>query len=189
MIHRHKQTESCTSLQTGSLLISTPVNLKSNRSKLVLLITHHSEAGTTGIVLNRDLPGNKILKYINDGDPVELKYGGPHYTQCESYIVIYPSIKNGWKDSVYWSTDVKDLLTIINFMSDYNIRYNAYYGCLRWGPEELEQDLINGQWWLTNDFPVHSIFDGTNSAWNTFAKQYGGFYSGLVESELPINYN
>ncbi len=189
MLNRQKQTDTCTSLQTGSLLISTPVNLKYNTSRLLILVTHHSEAGTTGIILNRDLPGNKILKYINDGDPVELKYGGPHYLQSESYIVIYPSIKNGWKDSVYWSADVKDLNTILHFMSDYNIRYGAYYGCFKWMPEELENDLATGMWWLTNNYPVNTIFESGNSIWNNFAKQYGGYYSGLAGNDLPICYN
>lgn len=188
--HRHnKQSEICPLLQTGSLLIATPFNIKKTNSKVTLLITHHSEAGSTGIILNRDLPGETVLKYFDDKNPVELKYGGPNHAQCESYIVIYPSIKNGWKDSVYWSTDVKDLKTILHFMSDYNIRYGAYYGCLRWGPDELENEIAKGMWWLTNEYPVHSLFDTGKTAWHNLVKRFGGFYSGIVDGELAVHYN
>lgn len=189
MIHRQKQTDTCSALQTGSLLISTPVNLIYGVSRLLILVTHHSEAGTTGIILNRDLPGHKIYKYIDDGEPVELKYGGPDYLQNESYIVIYPSIKNGWKDSVYWSADIKDLMTILHFMADYNIRYSAYYGCLKWKPEELEYALSKGMWWLTNNYQVHTLFESGDTNWNNFAKQFGGYFAGLAESHLPVCYN
>src|SRR6187455_1675733 len=111
MINRPKQTiRSCSELQTGSLLISTPVNSCNVNAKLLILVAHHSEAGTTGIILNKALPGNKYSRNISDKiEPVSVQYGGPEYLQCESYLVIYPSIKNGWKDSIYWSSDIKDL--------------------------------------------------------------------------------
>ncbi len=191
MINRsQKQAVSCSELQTGSLLISTPVNSKFNNSKLLILVTHHSEVGTTGIILNKPLTGKKIVKHVNgSSEPFELQYGGPDYSSSESYLIIYPSIKNGWKDSIYWSSDFKDLLTIIHFMSEYNIQYGAYKGCIRWKPEELENDLLKKHWWLTNSFQVNSVFQTGNSNWNSYAKKHGGYFSKLVDSDIPILYS
>src|SRR4030095_13709537 len=99
MIHHSKNIISaCSELQTGSLLISTPINSCNVNTKLLTLVTHHSEAGTTGIILNKALPGRQFIKNICDkAEPVAVQYGGPDHLLSESYLVIYPSIKNGWK--------------------------------------------------------------------------------------------
>ena len=191
MINRPKNIIStCTELQTGSLLISTPVNSCNVNTKLLILVTHHSEAGTTGIILNKQLPGKQFLKNICENlDPVTVQYGGPDHLLSESYLVIYPSIKNGWKDSIYWSTDFKDLVTIVHFMSGYNIQYGAYRGCIKWEPDELEQELNNKHWWLTNAYQVNNVLQPGNDTWHSYAKKHGGYFASLIDEDIPVIYN
>ncbi len=155
-----------------------------------MLVTQHNETGTTGIILNQNLPGEKIKKNIyGSSDPVVLQYGGPDNEDIESYLILYPSFKNGWIDSLFWSYDTMDIVTILHFISEYNIQISAYKGCIKWKPGKLEKDLEQSQWWLTNDYQIHNVMMPGNTSWKYYAKQHGGFYGPLVEADLPVNFN
>jgi|SRR5688572_15653320 len=190
MIHRYKKSIRNSSVRAGSLLISTPVNTKLNKSKLLILITEHNENGTIGIILNKWMPGTSNTKTVyGSNHPVEVQYGGPDNFNLESYLIIYPSIKNGWQDSAFWSYDNLDILTILHFMADYNVQIGAFKGCIQWKPEELDKELSRKFWWQTNNYQIGSVLQRGHFSWKAYAKQYGGFYANLVDEDLPINYN
>lgn len=190
MVHRYKKSISCSLVKSGSLLVSTPVNGKFGASKLLILITQHDESGTTGIIVNQSLPGETVTKKIyGNNNPVQLQYGGPDHFNSDSYLILYPSFKNGWIDSIFWSYDTLDIVTILHFISEYNIQISAYKGCISWNPGELENELTDRKWWFTNDYQIHSVMQTGKDGWKSYAKQYGGFYSGLIEEDLPINLN
>ncbi len=190
MVHRYKKSVKYTAVKSGSLLISSPVNSKFSNSKLLILITQHNESGTTGIILNQHLPGEKIAKKIyGNSDPVLLQYGGPDNAETDSFLILYPSFKNGWIDSVFWSYDALDIVTILHFISEYNIQISAYKGCINWKPGELEQAVTNREWWFTNDYQIHNVMQPGPVSWKYYAKQHGGFYSGLIDSDLTLSTN
>jgi len=191
MVHSHKKRSiKYVDIRPGSLLISSPVNSKYDNSKSLILITQHNEDGTTGIMLNKQLATHKILKRVyGSNEPVEVQYGGPDNLDLESYLIIYPSIKNGWQDSAFWSYDNLDIYTILHFLSEYNIRIGAFKGCIQWGHGELETELEDVQWWFTNDYQINSILNTGNYTWESLAKKYGGHYANLVAEDIPIIYN
>ena len=190
MIHRYKKSIRSTSVKAGSLLISTPVNTKLNKSKLLILVTEHNENGTTGIILNQWMPGKNNTKNVyGSNQPVEVQYGGPDKSNLESYLIIYPSIKNGWQDSAFWSYDNLDILTILHFMADYKVQIGAFKGCIQWKSDELEQEITSRYWWYTNNYQIGNVLHRGHFSWKAYAKQYGGFYASLIEEDLPIIYN
>jgi len=190
MVNRYKKTATATEVKSGSLLISTPVNSKFNNSKLLILVTQHDESGTTGIIINKWLPGEKITKTVHgNSEPVVLQYGGPDNFNSDSYLILYPSFKNGWIDSVFWSYDTIDIVTILHFMSEYNIQISAYKGCISWKPGELDAELSKKLWWFTNDYQIHTVLQPGSISWKQYAKKYGGHFANLIEDDIPIFYN
>ena len=184
MIHRHKKTVTCEEVKTGSLLISTPVNLKLRNSRVLTLITQVDEFGTTGIMLNQQLPGEKQVKRIyGSSDPVEVQLGGPDNLNSESYLITYPSFKNGWFDSLFWSHENLDIMTVLHYMSEYNLQINAFKGCVYWAPGELESEISNKLWWFTNEYQIHNLVNTGTHSWKQYAKSYGGFYSELIDDD------
>ena len=190
MLHQPKKSIVHPDIHSGSLLISTPVNIKFKNSKLLVLITEHNEEGTTGIILNKQLASNRITKRVyGSSEPVEVQYGGPDNFDMESFLIVYPSFKNGWLDSAFWSYDNLDIIIILHFLAEYNMRIGAFQGCIKWKPGELERDLEEGLFWFTNDYQITTVLQPGSFAWKSYAKRFGGFYADLVDEDIPVIYN
>ena len=185
----HIKNHIATDIKQGTLLCSTPINPNADNYKSLVLITRHSVLGSTGIVLNHPL-GIKIHvnNLISGTEILELHHGG-QIDEGLSFLVSMPSFRNGWKDSIYWSSNFNDLNVLLSYLQTKNISMSAYCGCMRWLPGELNMQVANKFWWATDDYSVNEIENGNANSWSTIAKKTAGHFAPLVDIEEPIILN
>jgi len=176
-------------IKQGTLICSTPINPDADNYKTLVLITRHSILGSTGIILNNPL-GIKIHvnNLITGTEILELHHGG-QVDEGLSFLVTMPSLREDWKDSIYWSSNFNDLNVLLSYLQTKNISMSAYCGCMRWLPGELNQQVANKFWWATDDYGVNEITNGKNNTWSSIAKKTGGHYAPLVDIEEPLILN
>jgi len=175
----------------GSLLVSTPVNAGADRSKLLILITRHNEiSGTTGLILNKLIDSELSFGEINiQHKSFDFYYGGSHQADTVTFMVSFPSLRSGLRDSVYWINDFHDLVLLLNMINTTHVCIQAFRGCMKWEAGELNKELAEKQWWTTSHFNLDDLLMKRANRWAYYAKQSGGYFSPLVDAEIPIIYN
>lgn len=176
-------------LKKGTLLCATPINSRKGLLKSLLLITEHSELGSSAIILNNPL-GKKLCasRMEMTSQEFQLNYGGPD-DDLISYIVNFPSLHNGWKDSTYWSRDCDDINILLGILNPRNISISVFKGSVNWLPGELEIEIAGTEWWSTNEYNLSELTSNKSGSWKTVAKKLSGFFAPLIEADIPINYN
>lgn len=178
-------------ISQGTLLVSTPVNCMDERSKLLVLIIRHNEVtGTTGLILNKIIDSELIFSDsgINQKS-FDFYYGGPAETHSVSFMVGFPTMRNGLQDSVYWINDFHDLIILLNMVNTSDISIQAYRGCMKWDAGELQDEITRTLWWTTNKFSLDDLMMKNNHPWEYYARKNGGYFSALVDAGIPVIYN
>ena len=137
----------------GRLLISEPSLVDPKFFKSVILLTHHNDEESIGLVLNQPttINLNEIISNFPLSDfPVYI--GGPVGKNAIQFIhSLGKKIPNSRKiiNDVYWGGDFEVVLKLMseNKISKNNIRFFAGYS--GWGIEQLNNDIntleINGE--------------------------------------------
>src|SRR4030095_4820381 len=175
----------------GNLLVSTPVNTGADRSKLLILITRHNEiTGTTGLILNKLIDSELILGDVSvKHKSFDFYYGGSSDTDIVTFMVSFPTLRTGLRDSVYWINDFHDLILLLNMINTTSVCIQAFRGCVKWEPGMLSKELNKKQWWTTSQFNLDDLLMKRKNRWAYYAKKSGGYFSPLVDAEIPIIYN
>ncbi len=191
MLHSHYQLNQQPEISQGTLLVSTPVNCMADRSRLLVLVIRHDVlSGTTGLILNKVIDTELIFGDTGlQNKSFDFYYGGPVETNSVSFMVGFPSMRNGLQDSIYWINDFNDLVTLLNMVNTKDISIQAYRGCMKWDPGQLKDEIEKKQWWTTNHFSLDELMVNENKCWEYYARRDGGYFSPLVGAEIPIIYN
>ena len=177
----------------GQLLIAEPAltgDVSFNRS--VVLLAEHNDEGSVGFILNRPLKIT-IKDIIPEIDCDFHVYQGGPVEQDNLYFVhrVPELIPNSLEVSngIFWGGNfdsLKDLL-INNQLKKEDIRF--FLGYSGWGSHQLEEELRNNSWFLSdNDFG--NIFTADNeSLWKNKLLQKGGEYKIWANAPSDINLN
>ena len=140
----------------SSLLVAMPQLLDRNFRRTVMLLVHHDDEGTFGLVLNRpvELSAENLCDSLDlrwRGDPsASIHWGGPVATNT-GWVLFDP--ENGVGPEVGDITQVsRDLcfagsLDVLREVAeDPPQKIRLYLGYAGWGPGQLEDEMAAGAW-------------------------------------------
>jgi putative transcriptional regulator len=152
----------------ASLLIAMPQLEDPNFKRSVMLIVHHDEGGTFGLVLNRpvDMSARDLCDSLEvgwGGDPsMPLHWGGP--VQPNTGWMLFNEDLSTSADvlgvtcvekGIYFAGSL-DVLRVIAESPPADLR--LYLGYAGWGPGQLEDEMAEGAWLVAPVSP-EMIFD------------------------------
>jgi len=161
-------------VKKGRLLISEPSLIDRTFFKSVILITHHNNEESIGLVLNQGtkINLNEIINEIPLSDfPVYI--GGPVEKNAIQFIhTLGDIIPNNQEiaKGLYWGGDFDEILKLMaeNKISKNQIRFFAGYS--GWGEDQLNSEIReNG--WITHESNVNLCMEySTEKLWSDLIK-------------------
>lgn len=141
----------------------------------VILLTHVSKRGATGLAINRptDIPLNQALPDIeqleNFSDPLFL--GGPVKTHAIFFLVHTFEPNEGMHlitDNLYFSTGKNAF--------DHPVSGNArgYAGYAGWAPGQLRYEIERGDWLVVKTNPAIVFDKNLSGLWTRLKSRWSG---------------
>ena len=158
----------------GRLLISEPSLDDSIFFKSVILLTHHNDEESIGLILNKPtkINLNKILNDIPLSDfPVSI--GGPVEKNAIQFIhtlgYVIPNTQEIVK-GLYWGGDFDKILELIseNKISKNEIRFFAGYS--GWGEDQLNNEIRENGWIIHKSNVNLCMKHSTEKLWSDLIK-------------------
>jgi putative transcriptional regulator len=168
-----------------ALLLSMPQLQDPNFSKTVVLLCEYNPDGAFGVVLNRptDMSALSMVRLdppVTDGNDMPLYIGGPVEPQ-RGWILLGDEPDTEFKtirDGLYLSTSPTLLRQVLETRPAPRARVLAGYA--GWGPGQLDEELAQSAWLMT-DIELDLIFDIRPSAmWETAIRRLGADPSTLT---------
>lgn len=140
-------------LSAGKVLIAQPFMSDSTFSRSVVLLCEYSKEGALGFVLNQptNVNINDVLPEFPSPD-LPISHGGP--VQLDTLHIIHksPMVLGGTEvdKGVYWGATLDALQDFINDESFTESSLRLFVGYSGWSPGQLENELKEGSWLITN---------------------------------------
>lgn len=172
---------------TGKLLIAEPMMQDENFRRTVVLLCEHTEQGTFGLVLNKELPLT-----LNDVLPGEnlpespLYLGGP--VQPDTLHVVHRAgnrVEGATEVSpgIWWGGKFDDIRQILLSGEVPESYFRFFLGYSGWGEGQLDGEIAQGGWILTGCRPEFVFGKSEKPLWRQVLKKMGGDYA--VLSNFP----
>jgi putative transcriptional regulator len=166
---------------TGRLLVATPALGDPNFARTVILVLDHDEGGALGVVVNRPttVPVADVLPSWEPftTDPGVLFQGGPVAIDSALGLAVLPG--QGEPEPLGWRR-VIDGLGLVDLdvppevlaagMADLRI-FAGYSG---WGTGQLEDELVQGAWFVVPCQARDAFSLEPSSLWRTVLRRQGG---------------
>ena len=136
-------------IEPGTILISKPFMEDKRFEKTVILITEHSENGSVGFILNKQLSLNIQELIANFPTKLNLKEGGPVETDSVFFIHTYPDLINNSisiKDGLFWGGDFEDIIQGFNNEEIKKNEIAFFLGYSGWEKNQLIDEIKEGSW-------------------------------------------
>jgi len=168
----------------GHLLVASPHLADPNFHRTVVLLVHHSEEGTLGVVLNRraDKTIRELWESVSQtpcetdqhfhlGGPVSGPLMAVHTEKSLAELEIMPGL--------YFAAQREHIEKLIAQDSK---PFRVFVGHSGWSGGQLEGELNEGSW-LTTPATVDHVFADESDLWKRVAKQIG---DSMLRSMLDI---
>ncbi|MEE2931736.1 MAG: YqgE/AlgH family protein [Bacteroidota bacterium] len=178
-------------LKEGILLIAKPQMTDPQFFKTVILLIHHNNKESIGLVLNQDTDLQLIdLIELKSKQKFPVYIGGPVQKNTLHYIHTKgEKIKNAKhiKENIYWGGDFNQVKNLIeeNKITPNEIRFFAGYS--GWTNEQLKNEIIEGSW-ITKDANTKLCMQyyKTHDVWRKHIKNINKY---AIWSNMPNNPN
>jgi putative transcriptional regulator len=151
---------------TGRLLVATPALADPNFDRAVVLLLDHDEEGTLGVVLNRPTPvgvGDVLEPWATlAGAPPVVFQGGPVSLDSALALAVVPGEARsrdgedgeplGWR-RVHGAIGLVDLEAPPELLAAELGSLRIFAGYAGWGPGQLEDELVEGAWYVVESEP------------------------------------
>ncbi|MBC2877700.1 MULTISPECIES: YqgE/AlgH family protein [Streptomyces] len=165
---------------TGRLLVATPALADPNFDRAVVLLLDHDEEGSLGVVLNRPTPvgvGDILASWAAlAGEPGVVFQGGPVSLDSALGVAVVPGDEPG-KDApaggppgpgparrpgrgdpagwrrVHGAIGLVDLEAPPELLGSAVGSLRIFAGYSGWGPGQLEEELVEGAWYVVESEP------------------------------------
>ncbi|MDF3292953.1 YqgE/AlgH family protein [Streptomyces sp. RB6PN23] len=149
---------------TGRLLVATPALADPNFDRAVVLLLDHDEEGTLGVVLNRPTPvgvGDVLEAWAQlAGVPQVVFQGGPVSLDSALGLAVVPGEARedgegeplGWR-RVHGAIGLVDLEAPPELLAAELGSLRIFAGYSGWGPGQLEDELVEGAWYVVESEP------------------------------------
>jgi len=173
----------------GRLLIAEPSLEDSTFFKSVILLTHHENNESMGLILNQatNIKINEIISNISS-DNFPIYIGGPVGRDSIQYIhTLGEIIPNSIKiiDDVYWGGDFDLILDLIseNKISENELRF--FLGYSGWEAEQLNIEIKERSWIVTRNQKEYCMKNSNLDLWGEIIKTQAPKYA--IWTNLPEN--
>ena len=178
LLQQDLQAASSNKLTRGAFLVSTKQLNNSSFQETVILITHYSERGATGIAINREssfkikdvFPNSQVMQKFTD----TLFLGGP--VRPEAIFVLISS-KHAVADmqeiapGLYFSAGAK---AVAHGFARANEHIRAYAGYSGWAPGQLENEISRGDWLVIDAKPDIIFTEDYDGLWKRLFTTWSG---------------
>jgi putative transcriptional regulator len=149
---------------TGRLLVASPALADPNFDRAVVLLLDHDEDGSLGVVLNRPTPvgvGDILEPWAAlAGDPGVVFQGGPVSLDSALGVAVVPGEAGtavgegplGWR-RVHGAIGLVDLEAPPELLAPAVGSLRIFAGYAGWGPGQLEDELVEGAWYVVESEP------------------------------------
>ncbi len=167
--------------QKGRVLISEPFLQDNYFKRSIVLITEHDDIeGSIGFVLNKpiDIAINDIIDDFPETN-ASLSLGGPVNTNTLHYIHTLGDIipdSNPVIGNVYWGGDFDVVEKLIKSGNITNSQIKFFLGYSGWSPNQLEEELENSAWLVSELTPEEIMGDISKSYWKRLLQKKGKKY-------------
>ncbi|MEU3280728.1 YqgE/AlgH family protein [Streptomyces antibioticus] len=147
---------------TGRLLVATPALADPNFDRAVVLLLDHDEEGSLGVVLNRPTPVgvSDILEGWAGltGEPGVVFQGGPVSLDSALGVAVIPGDSSGDRGPLGWrrvhgAIGLIDLEAPPELLASVLGSLRIFAGYAGWGPGQLEDELVEGAWYVVESEP------------------------------------
>lgn len=181
-------------LEKGTFLIATPDVESGIFFRSVLLLCEHSQNGSFGIVINKnldlDLPEEILTLEQLNNTHVEIRAGGP--VQTNQMMLLHSSNKIPEQtieicEGVHLGGDLQFLQDAITEDSGPNLR--LCFGYAGWQAGQLEREFLDGGWFICPASARHIFETPADKLWQTLLRELGGRYATLsmIPEDLSLN--
>lgn len=173
--------------EKGKLLISEPFLPDPNFERTIILLCENNSEGSFGFVLNKPSLANvsDVMDDIKDYDTPAM-VGGPVQQDTLHYLHRYPGIDDAVEilDGVYWGGNFERVLFLLDSKQLPHKDIRFFLGYSGWSAGQLEEELDNDSWIVSDQASEELIFDTEPDAmWKKTLKIMGGRFS--VYSNYP----
>ncbi|MEV6674877.1 YqgE/AlgH family protein [Streptomyces sp. NPDC051162] len=157
---------------TGRLLVATPALADPNFDRAVVLLLDHDEEGSLGVILNRPTPvgvGDILESWAAlAGEPGVVFQGGPVSLDSALGVGVVPGEGHGkapgdatppggdgplgWR-RVHGAIGLVDLEAPPELLAAALGSLRIFAGYAGWGPGQLEDELVEGAWYVVESEP------------------------------------
>ncbi|MCX6350360.1 MAG: YqgE/AlgH family protein [Bacteroidetes bacterium] len=171
---------------SGRLLLSEPFLHDPNFNRTVILLCDHSEKGSFGFIINRQMEFViQDVMIISTDLEVPLYTGGPVEGNTLHFIHRDESLADSAikiMDGLYWGGDFNTVITKIENNTLPVDDYRFFIGYSGWGEEQLKAEIDEKTWIVANATP-QIIFEKDNETmWKSILVNMGGLYKALSNS-------
>lgn len=181
-------------IEKGTLLISTPEIETGIFFRSVVIICEHNASGTFGLIINKpldvELP-EEIININQLANPrVGLRAGGPVQTNQMMLLHNHPTSSQQTlelSDGIFLGGDLQFLQEVITDAEGPQVL--LCFGYAGWGAGQLEKEFLEGSW-LLQPAKAESIFTlPPEHIWQSLLRAMGGKYASLslIPEDLSVN--
>ena len=175
----------------GRLLISEPSYNDADFFKCIVLLTHHNDFESTGLILNK-ASNTYLHKVFNDIkiSRIPIYIGGPVSRNSLQFIHTLGEIISGTKEihkGLYWGGNwdiVKNLINK-NIINNKNIRFFAGYS--GWSKNQLNNEIQENMWLVSEQNKETCMKHSSDELWNKIVRLKESPYK--IWSNLPSDPN
>lgn len=183
--------------KTGRILIADPFASDFFFTRSVVLLTeYNSNDGAMGFILNKPVSLENIPPEILEefGEQISSRvfHGGPVGRDQLFYIhQLPPTVLEGSLQilpNLFWGGDFKKLAELIKDQVIPTSSVKFFIGYSGWAPGQLEKEISNNYWVITNISPAEVLGD-TSNIWKEKLRSLGPKYEIWTHYPLDPQYN
>jgi putative transcriptional regulator len=163
----------------GRLLVATPRLADPNFSRTVVLLLAHGDQGALGLVLNRpsDTELSSPLPQWEElaSGPGVVFVGGPVVggTICLARVRSEIGVPDDAYLPLQGTLGTVDLEADPALVAPWVEELRVFAGYAGWGPSQLEGEIDEGAWWVTESLPEDAFSVDPADLWRTVLRRQG----------------
>jgi putative transcriptional regulator len=178
---------------SGQLLVSEPFLADPNFRKTVVLLCEHEAQGSVGFIINRllDVDTDEIIPgLLNVNFPIY--YGGPveqntlHFIH-KAGLLIDESFPVG--DDIFWGGNIDQINILLESGKANEQDFKFFIGYSGWGEGQLEAEIDQKAWWLTNLIQAEAFNENIEDIWPNTVRTMGKDFAYLADAPEDYNWN
>ena len=164
----------------GKILISEPFLRDATFGRSVILLVDHTEEGTMGLVINKQLPLllNDVVMEFKYLDEIPLYKGGPVATDTLFYLHTLEKIPGSIPVSkgLFLNGDFEEIKKYILQGNKVNECIRFFLGYSGWECEQLIQEIKENTWIIAKEDPSYLLDGEVKDMWKNALGKLGSKY-------------